>query len=278
MPELPEVETIKNELLPHIVGRRFVEVILLWHRIVREPSAEEFCRRLTGQGIEDIRRRGKYLLFQLSSGETLILHLKMSGVLLLQPRSSNPDHHTSAIFHLDNGQGLYFLDQRRFGTMWLVKDADKVVGKLGVEPLESSFTPQVLSQLISRHRVPIKVLLCDQNLIAGIGNMYADEALFSAGIYPLKKANALSVEEVNRLHGAIGEVLWRGIGGKGASIDTYRRPGGERGSAHFKFQVAHRRGQLCYRCGTAIQRVPLRGRGTYFCPHCQPSEPRQGLL
>ncbi len=278
MPELPEVETIKNELLPRVRGHCFVGVNLLWLRAVREPSPEEFCQRLTGWVVENLQRRGKYLLFKLSGGETLILHLKMSGWLWLQPLSSGLVPYTTAMFHLDNGEGLYFVDRRRFGTMWLVGEAERVVGRLGPEPLDSSFTLQLLGRLVGQHRLPIKVLLCEQNLIAGLGNMYADEALFSAGIHPLKRANTLSAEEVDHLYRAIGEVLWRGIRGKGASTDTYRRPGGEKGSAHFEFQVAHRRGETCHCCGNPIQRVPLRGRGTYFCPHCQSAEPQRRLL
>jgi formamidopyrimidine-DNA glycosylase len=272
MPELPEVETIKNELSPQILGCRFIEVTLLWPEAVQEPLPQEFCSRLPGQRLEDIHRRGKYLLFRLSEGETLILHLRMSGLLLLDPVFAGPKPHITAIFHLDKERELYFCDQRRFGVMWLVKDENKVIGKLGPEPLEHHFSPLVLEKILSGHSMPIKVLLCDQNLIAGIGNMYADEALFSAHIHPLRRANNLSKEEMNRLYHAIRGVLREGIESKGASTDTYRRPGGEIGKAHFKFRVAHRGGAPCYNCGTSIERILLRGRGTYFCPNCQRGE------
>jgi formamidopyrimidine-DNA glycosylase len=277
MPELPEVETIKNELLPQIKGCRFVEVNLLRREALRQLEASEFAPRLCGQRVEDIHRRGKYLLFYLSSGERLILHLKMSGLLLIRPNFAPVEPYTTAIFRLDNGKEIHFCDRRRLGAMWLVKEENKLIGKLGPEPLDANFSPQVLSKLLSRHRVPIKVLLCDQHLIAGIGNMYADEALFAAGIHPLTKADSLSSPEVHRLHQAIQAVLERAIRGKGASTDTYRRPNGELGSAHFEFQVAHRGGEPCYSCGTLIERIPLRGRGTYFCPNCQRSE-LQGKL
>ena len=272
MPELPEVETIKNELLPQLTGRYFREVTLLWPEAVHEPSPGEFCRRLPGQRVVNIQRRGKYLLFRLSSEEMLILHLKMSGLLLLKPASSTYPNYTTAIFHLDNGQRLYFCDRRKFGSIWLVRDEERVIGKLGPEPLEPDFTSEVLAKLLHSHRVPIKALLCDQTVIAGIGNMYADEALFAARIHPLRKANSLSEEEIKRLHQTIREVLWKGIRSKGASTDTYLRPGGETGKAHFEFQVAHRGGKPCYNCGTLIQRIELRSRGTYFCPNCQPAE------
>lgn len=270
MPELPEVETIKNELAPQVISTRFVGVELFQPKAVHEPSPEAFCQRLIGQEIMAVRRRGKYLLFQLSGGQTLILHLKMSGVLLLRDASCGPEKHTSVIFRLDGGSDLHFVDQRRFGSMWLIEDPTEVVGKLGSEPLDSSFTPAVLGNLLSQRRVPIKALLCDQHAIAGIGNMYADEALFAARIHPLTKANTLSSDEIERLHRGIVKVLQGGIKRKGASVNTYRRPDGGTGKAHLEFQVAHRRGGSCPNCGSPIQRVSLRGRGTYFCARCQP--------
>src|SRR4030042_2874166 len=201
MPELPEVETIKNKLLPQVVGRRFTDVRLFDDKILRQPSPEDFRNRLVGQAITNIGRRGKYLLFHIDQG-TLILHLKMTGFLLLQPSSAKPEPYTRAVFHLDNNTKLCFCDQRKFGAMWLVKDEVEVVGKLGPESLDSNFTPEVLSQILSRHSTPIKALLCDQNIIAGIGNMTVEEALFAARIHPLKKAKDLSREETERLHGA----------------------------------------------------------------------------
>ncbi len=268
MPELPEVETIRNDLLPQLVGRHFTGVKLFDNQIVRQPLPEEFRRRLVGQTIKDIRRRGKYLIFQLSNGEVLIMHLKMSGFLRLQP-SAKPEPYTRAIFHLDNDTKLRFCDQRKFGVIWLMKDEVEIVGKLGPEPLEPSFTPEVLSRLLHQHSMPIKALLCDQNIIAGIGNMYADEALFDAQIHPLRKAKDLNGEEVQRLHQAIRQVLNAGIKQSGASVDTYQRPNGELGTAHFSFQVAHRNNELCYNCHTPLARILVRGRGTYFCPKCQ---------
>jgi formamidopyrimidine-DNA glycosylase len=268
MPELPEVETIKNYLLPRVAGRRFIGVTLLWARLVRQPSPEEFCHRIAGQTIRDMGRRGKYLLFYLDR-ETLIIHLKMTGVLLLQPSPAELEPHTRAVFHLDNGMELHFRDQRKFGAIWLVEDTTEVICRLGPEPLTHSFTPEALSDILSRHNIPIKALLCDQNLIAGIGNMYADEALFAAGIHPMTPAKELSGKEVEQLHKAIRQVLTTAIGHGGASINTYQHPNGERGTAHLSFQVAHRGGKPCPVCGTAIERIPIRGRGTYFCPRCQ---------
>jgi len=270
MPELPEVETIKNELLPHIVGHRITSITLFWDGIVRQPSAEEFCSRLIGQEITAVARRGKYLIFSLTSSEVLIIHLKMTGSLLIKPASAEPDKFIRAILYLDGETALHFRDPRKFGVMWLVKDKKDVVSKLGPEPLEADFTPQLLAQRLNNRTAPIKALLCDQGFIAGIGNMYADEALFAAGIHPLRSGKSLSQDEIERLHQAIQQVLWSAISNKGASVNTYFRPGGERGTAHFEFKVAHRRNETCPVCSTPLQRIPVRNRGSYFCPNCQP--------
>ncbi len=270
MPELPEVETIKNELLPYVIGHRITGITLFWEGIVRQPSVEEFCSRLIGQEITGIARRGKYLIFSLSSGDLLIIHLKMSGSLLVGQDSSPPPKYTRAVINLDKGTNVFFRDPRKFGLMRLVKDDNNIVSKLGPEPLESNFTPQVLAQRLAKRKAPIKALLCDQNLVAGIGNMYADEALFAARIHPLRSGESLTADEVERLYHAIQQVLWSAIGNKGASIANYYRPSGERGTAHFQFQVAHRRGQNCPVCGTPLERIPIRNRGSYFCPKCQP--------
>ena len=271
MPELPEVETTKNELVPHIIGHRITGVTLFWDGVVRQPAVEEFCLRLMGQEITGVARRGKYLILSLSSGEALIIHLKMSGSLLIKPASAQPDKYTRAILYLSNENQLQFRDPRKLGAIWLVEDKNTVIGKLGPEPLEADFTPQLLAQRLSKRSAPIKALLCDQGFIAGIGNMYADEALFSARIHPLRPGKSLSRDEVERLHRAIQQVLWSAINDKGASVDTYLRPGGEVGTAHFQFQVAHYlSGKSCPVCGTPIQRIPIRNRGSYFCPKCQP--------
>ncbi len=271
MPELPEVETIKNELMPHVIGRRVAGVTLGWEGIVKQSSSEDFCARLVGQGVTWISRRGKYLIFSLSSGEALIIHLKMTGSLLLNHASDKPDKFIRAVLYLDNNYQLRFRDPRKFGAMWLVADVSSVVGKLGPEPLEADFTAKVLAERLGSRKAPIKPLLLDQNFVAGIGNMYADEALYDAKIHPLRPASSLSQEEITRLHKAICEVLRAAIGNKGASVENYFRPGGELGTAHFEFRVAHGLGgKLCRRCGTPIERITVRNRGTYFCPKCQP--------
>ena len=270
MPELPEVETIKNELSPHLIGRSISGINLLWEGVVRQPPVEEFCSRVIGKKLTGINRRGKYLIFSLSSGEKLIIHLRMTGSLLLKPASAEPDKYVRAILFLNDGMTLHFRDLRKFGKMWLEKDGSDIDRKLGPEPLEVRFTPQQLQELLRNRTAPIKALLIDQNLVAGIGNMYADEALFASRIHPLRHGGSLTPEEVKRLHSAIQQVLWSAIGNKGASTDTYFRPSGETGTAHFEFKVAHRLGGNFCDCGTPIERIPVRNRGTYFCPKCQP--------
>jgi len=272
MPELPEVETIKRDLAFKILGRSFAGVTINWPKTAQIPSFEHFSSCLIGKSIEGLDRRGKYLILRLSSGEALILHFRMSGSLLLKPASAEPDPYARVIFLLDDGTELRFRDPRKLGVMWLVEDESVVVGKLGPEPLEPDFTAEVLAQRLARRSAVIKALLCDQTFLAGVGNMYADEALFAAGIHPLRGAKSLSWEEVMRLHSALRQVLAEAIARSGASISDYRRPNGEPGAAQFEFQVAHRRGQPCPKCGTTIERIPIRKRGTYFCPRCQKLE------
>jgi len=268
MPELPEVETIRRDLAPRIAGRSFVSVTLNWPRTVQIPSPEAFSRRLVGKCIKELDRRGKYLIFRLASGEALILHFRMSGSLLLDP-PGEPGPHTRAIFTLDDGGRLHFRDPRKLGMMWLVEDEGEVVGKLGPEPLSPAFTADALGEQAKRHSAPIKAMLCDQSLLAGVGNMYADEALFAAAIHPMRRANSLSAGEIAALHRALRRVLEEAIEGHGASITDYQRPSGQPGAAQFTFQVAHRGGQPCPKCGTPIGRIVIRQRGTYLCPHCQ---------
>ena len=268
MPELPEVETIKSELSPWVVGQSFTQVTILDTELVCGGSAEEVRRGLIGQKVESLGRRGKYLIFHLSNGQSLIIHLRMTGSLLLNPKEV--ERYARAVFHLSNGHRLVFSDRRRLGLMWLVDDANTVVCKLGPEPLDESFTPGILGQRLSRRHISVKAALLDQGIVAGIGNMYADEALFAARIHPLRKADALSPAEVRTLHNCIHRVLQAAIGSKGASVDTYVRPEGELGTAHFDFKVAHRGGEPCPICGCTIERVLVQNRGTYFCPRCQP--------
>ncbi len=271
MPELPEVETIRIELSPWLVGECFTDVCVLDSKILATGPPDEFRLKLIGQRIEGLARRGKYLLFHLSGGASLIMHLRMTGSLLLDPM--DPQRYVRVAFHLTGGHRFVFRDSRRFGLIWLVEDVKSVVGKLGPEPLSDDFRPRVLGQRISRRSVAVKSALLDQGVVAGIGNMYADEALFAARIHPLTRACELSESELETLCHCIRTVLLEAVECRGASVDTYLRPEGKTGTAQCSFKVAHRGGQPCAVCGSTIRRVRIQNRGTYFCPGCQPIEP-----
>ncbi len=267
MPELPEVETIKNELLPHVIGRTIIGVDVLWDGMVKTPSVKEFSSRITGRKITGLSRRGKYLFFHLDGDDVLVMHMKMTGSLLVNPSDGK---FTRAILRLDKGTDVHFWDPRKFGKMWLEKDTNAVIKKLGPEPLDADFTTGSLAEILKKHAAPVKPVLLDQTLIAGIGNMYADEALFAARIHPVRPADKLTPDEVKRLYHAIRLVLQKALKNGGASVRNYIRPDGRPGTAHDDFSVAHGVGKECPACGGAIQRIVVRGRGTYICPRCQP--------
>jgi formamidopyrimidine-DNA glycosylase len=269
MPELPEVETTVNDLIPYVIGKKITQVITIKNNSIAEPSAEKFQKELTGRKILGLSRRGKYIIFTLDEGKYLIVHLRMTGSLIVKSEFDQPDKFIRVIIHLNDKTIIHFRDVRRFGRMWLTENADNVLGKLGIEPLNEYFTAQILAQILRNRTTAIKGLLLDQTLIAGIGNMYADEALFKARIHPLRPAGSLKKTEIASLHTAIQYVLKKGIRNKGASTDTYFRPEGTKGAAHLEFQVAHRKGEECPVCGGAIERIVVGQRGTFFCPKCQ---------
>ena len=272
MPELPEVETIKNALERHLLGRTFTGVRIIDERPIQGMRPNEFARRLVGRKILGLRRRGKYLIMRLSGGLHLIIHLRMTGALLWNPKGIEP--FARARFVLDNKESLIFSDIRRFGTIHLVRDPETVVSKLGMEPFSQEFTPQFMASLFQSRKSPVKSVLLDQQLMAGIGNMYADEALFQAGIHPLRAVSSLNQKEIRALHDAIQSVLKKGIKNRGASIRNYRTPDGAAGSAHKEFSVAHRKYEPCPKCGTPIERIVVAQRGTYYCPVCQRTSER----
>ena len=269
MPELPEVETTVNDLKPQLTGLRISSIEVLAPRTIETPSVEEFICCLTGRRIDKISRRGKHLIFSLDNRQILIVHLRMTGSLLIKKSSDLPEKFVRVILRFENGAALHFRDVRRFGRMWLVDNQDVVVGELGPEPLNDEFTPAVLAAILKDRQTPIKGLLLDQKLIAGIGNMYADEALHQARLHPLRPASSLKIKEIAALHEAIRIVLNKGIRNKGASTDTYFRPSGSKGAAHLEFQVAHRKGEECPACRGIIERITVQQRGTFYCPLCQ---------
>jgi formamidopyrimidine-DNA glycosylase len=269
MPELPEVETVKNQLAPHITGRTITKVTLLWERMVKRQDPAEFLRLVTGQKILEMTRQGKYMIVHLSSGDKLIIHLKMTGSLLLGKADSEVPQYTRAIIHLDDGQNVFFRDPRKFGVLNLVKDLREIEGKLGPEPLEKEFTLKYFTDGLAKRTAPVKAFILEQKFIAGVGNMYADEALFLARIDPRRASNTLKKAEIKRLFDAIKEVLLAGIKYGGASVVTYYHPDGTVGTAHQHFNVAHNQKKECHVCGGKIERVVVRGRGSYYCPKCQ---------
>jgi len=266
MPELPEVETIKNELLPHVLGHKILGVDVNWNKMVKQPSVPDFKALVKGSKITSITRRGKYLFFHLDNGDVLIMHMKMTGSLLINPSDGK---FARAVFHLDKGVELHFRDPRKFGKMWLDKNDNAVVNELGPEPLDADFTVKTLADILRRRTAPVKPVLLDQTIIAGIGNMYADEALFESRIHPMRPANSLTPAEVKKLYDAIKLVLRKALERGGASVRNYIRPDGGPGTAHDEFNVAHGVGKDCPRCGGPIERIVVRGRGTYICPKCQ---------
>ena len=269
MPELPEVETVVRALRQPLIGRTITEVRNDWPRHVGIPTLAELQVRIRGCCVQAVNRRAKYLVFTLTEGETLIIHLKMSGHLAVVASSEPADKHVHTVFELDDGRELRFRDIRKFGRVYLVNDPDQILGKLGPEPLESSFTPKQLQERLNGRTRALKPLLLDQQLIAGIGNIYADEALFYAKLRPTRPANSLSQSDIHALHAAIQKVLRLGIAREGASIEQYLKPDGSKGDMQNAVAVFRRTGDPCYECGRPVERIVLAGRSTHYCPQCQ---------
>ena len=271
MPELPEVETIARNLRlgtteqPALVSRHILGANLLWERTLAEPSPAEFAPRLVGQVVETIGRRGKYLYFQLSR-DWLLFHLRMSGDLLVRPAHTLPESHDRLVLELEGDIQLVFNDTRKFGRVWLVDEVDRVLGNLGPEPLdEGLISDDFYTRLHTIHR-QLKPLLLDQTFLAGLGNIYVDEALNLAKLHPLSPSNTLTEAQAARLLDGIRIVLQEGILRNGASIDWVYRGG----DFQNYFRVYQRTGKPCPKCGTLIARILVGQRGTHFCPYCQP--------
>jgi formamidopyrimidine-DNA glycosylase len=264
MPELPEVETIARFLRPQLTGRKIISAQLLWQRTVATPSPEQFAEQIAEQKILGVSRRAKYLNLQLATYH-LFIHLRMSGDLTIEDAAYQPEKHDRLILKLSDSHQLVFNDTRKFGRVWLTSHPEDVIGGLGPEPFDPTFTPQMLhTRLIERHR-QMKPLLLDQAFLAGLGNIYTDEALHLSGVHPLRVSDTITGSEANRLHQAIQAVLLAGIEHNGASIDWVYRGG----NFQNYFRVYGREGQPCLVCGTPIQRIVVGQRGTHFCPTCQ---------
>ncbi len=273
MPELPEVETIKRTLDKKITGLTIIGVEILMPKIIRDPSPEEFSTKITGSKITRLGRRGKYLLLYLTSDNVLVIHLRMTGRLVYTEPSEPLAKHTHVVLSLSDGSELRFNDMRQFGRLQIApKQAlNQVKGlkDLGPEPLGREFTRTFLRRELKRKRVRIKSLLLDQTFIAGLGNIYADEALYRAHLNPQRIANSLSPREIAKLYHAIMEVLQEGIDNRGTSFRDYVDGDGRKGNYQELLQVYNREGCACNHCGTAITRIKINGRSSYFCPACQ---------
>ena len=273
MPELPEVETIRRQLAPRLAGRVFDRVEVHDAKLTAPEPPEALTVGLPGRRVRSVERRGKYLLIAVDADETLVLHLRMTGRIHWRPAGEAVDERfLRALFVLDDGSTMTFGDARRFGTALMLPDADADGywrGRVGVEPLSPRFTGRRLAELLRGRRGPIKPLLLNQGVVAGLGNMYVDEALFAAGVHPLRVAGSLDDAEVRRLHRAIRDRLKVAVASGGASIDSYRDGLGERGSMQDLLRVHLHEGERCPRCRDTILKDTVGGRGTYWCPSCQ---------
>ena len=273
MPELPEVETIRARLEPLLVGRRFERVRILDERLTRPLKPAQVASTLRGERVASVGRRGKYLIVRFESGRSLLMHLRMTGTLLHGRNGALPDDpYRRAVVNIENESVVAYRDVRRFGT-WLVLGPGDLepylASRIGPEPFSRSFTARALAERLAGRRAPIKAALLDQRTIAGMGNIYADEALWQARVHPLRPAGSLSPHEARALHRAVRASLRAGIERQGATLRDYRTPQGESGRMQEKFRVYGRAGEPCRRCRTPIEKTRLGGRGTWFCPHCQ---------
>ena len=275
MPELPEVETIRRQLAPHLEGRRLEKLAVLDERWSDPASPAEVSDAVEGRRIKHVGRRGKYFDFELEDEMHLVMHLRMTGNLLLVP-PDDPERrpYTRVHLELDDGARVLFTDPRRFGTGHVLAgdDArdDYFAQRLGIEPLSDDFTAEALRELTRNRRAPVKAFLLSQDRVAGVGNIYADEALWTAKINPLRAVGTLKRPQIAALRDAVVGALLAGIDAKGATIDDFRNADGAQGSYQDGFQVHRREGEPCPRCGTTIRKIRAAGRGTYFCPRCQP--------
>lgn len=271
MPELPEVETVVRGLRGALIGRRIEGMWQDWAPTIHSPPPEEFAARIAGQSVRALNRRGKYILIELEH-DTLVIHLKMSGRLYVAAAAEahEADRWAHVRFDLDDGRQLRFSDLRKFGRVYLTADVDGLLSHLGPEPLSDDFTLEVFRAGMKGRKRAIKSLLLAQEFVAGVGNIYADEALFRAGIHPATGVDLLTEEDCVRLHQTIQEALRAGIEHEGASISWYRKPDGGKGSSQDHFFVYGRTDLPCRRCGTAINKIRVAQRGTHFCPQCQP--------
>ena len=273
MPELPEVETVSRSLARELAGRRITSLVAVtWPRTIAEPAVEELGERLRERAILGVERRAKYVLIRLDEDETIVVHLRMTGQLLVVDAATPSDRHTHVAVALDDGRELRFHDPRKFGRWWLLNGPaleETLERKLGPEPLDASWSAGDLAAALAGKRTKIKPTLLDQSLVAGIGNIYADEALWRAQIHPLRSAGSLTPAEVAALHAAIIHVLAAAIERRGTTLRNYRDAAGDEGENQHHLAAYGRTGAPCPRCATPIERIVVAQRSTHFCPACQ---------
>jgi formamidopyrimidine-DNA glycosylase len=264
MPELPEVETIARKLKSDLIGKTILDADLRWTRTLAMPTPKIFKQQIKGQKIKELTRRAKFFVLHLS-GSSLLIHLRMSGDLSIRSSTIRPEKHDRLVLKLTGNTSLVFNDTRKFGRVWLTSTPEDVLGKLGPEPLSREFTAQWLYTALSKKHRQIKPLLLDQTFLAGLGNIYTDEALHIAKLHPLITSDTVTEEQARALREAVRKVLKEGIRRNGASIDWVYR-GGE---FQNHFRVYDREGKSCPVCGTEIKRITVGQRGTHYCPKCQ---------
>jgi len=273
MPELPEVESVRRQLAPLLEGRRFERVEVSDPRLTRPADPAAVARSLEGERVAELGRRGKYLIVRFESGRALLIHLRMTGSLRhAHGGTLADDPHRRAVVRLDDGSDVAYRDIRRFGTWALLERGEEdtyLAERLGAEPLGRSFTAARLGARLANRRAPVKAAILDQRTLAGVGNIYADEALWYARVHPLREARSLDEGETAALHRGIRRALERGIERQGSTLRDYRLPDGESGGMQHEFKVYGRDGEPCERCGTPIEKIRVAGRGTWYCPTCQ---------
>lgn len=273
MPELPEVETIARELREAgLIGLRIQEASVFWIGSLTPPVSEPFCQKIVSQTIQDIQRRGKFLVFVLTK-DTLLVHLRMTGKFLIAEQTCAVHPHERIRLTLSDGRILRFEDQRKFGKWHLTSHPEQVLDLLGLEPLSKEFTISAFKKRLTGHRRQIKPFLLDQRFIAGLGNIYVDEALFAAHIHPLRLVCTLNDKETLQLHHAIIDVLQKAVDNTGTSLGAaranYFSVSGRRGTHQHALNVFRKEGLPCIRCKSTIVKITVAKRGTHLCPHCQ---------
>jgi formamidopyrimidine-DNA glycosylase len=272
MPELPEVETVRRSLQQALADRRIAAVTrTAWPRTIAAPPPPIFCERLRDRAILGVDRRAKYVIIRLDRDEALVVHLRMTGRLLVVGADVEPDLHTHVTLRLDNGQQLFFRDTRKFGRIWLLDrtDLDVLDQQLGPEPLDAALTAAAFRRRLRQRKGRLKSLLLDQTVIAGLGNIYVDEALWQAQLHPLQSVKELDDSQIDTLYTAIRQVLADSLANRGTTFADYRDGWGLRGSNQEFLNVYDRKDLPCQRCGTPIVRIVVGQRGTYICPQCQ---------